>query len=492
MADSASRGTAVQVQIAGEPEREFDDSFTIGRGPENDIVFDDDLVSTRHVEVVLTDGKWQIQDLGSTNGTLIGGRRIERVPLRGPVEIRLAHNNGPTLRLTPFDVGHKPGAEPRDTAVPSLSDSRIVDRYFGDETPVNMSDRTAMMRRVVKQQQRKQSKKYRIALGVLAVVAVAIAGFAYRQRHEVEQQRATAADLFYKTKALELEVRRLQLSAGDRASYRELRAELEQQYQDFVEALGIYSDDTSEEVRLIYRITHRFGESEVNVPPEFVDEVLQYIERWQRSGDLSTIIARASRNDYGRRIAEIMLEHGLPPEFFYLALQESAFRVDAVGPPTNSGFAKGMWQFIPTTARNYRLQIGPLIAQPRPDPLDERHDFEKSTRAAARYLRDLYTTDAQASGLLVIASYNWGETRVLRLIHQMEESPRERNFWNLLSLHRDRIPQETYDYVYRIVAAAVIGENPGLFGFDFEPPLPPVGRAATRVESESEALAVLK
>ena len=52
----------------------------------------------------------------------------------------------------------------------------------------------------------------------------------------------------------------------------------------------------------------------------------------------------------------------------------------------------------------------------------------------------------------------------------MPENPRERNFWRLLVNHRKEIPQETYDYVFYIIAAAVIGENPGLFGFDFDNP----------------------
>src|SRR5271165_7185024 len=50
-------------------------------------------------------------------------------------------------------------------------------------------------------------------------------------------------------------------------------------------------------------------------------------------------------------------------------------------------------------------------------------------------------------------------------------NPRERNFWQLLSKHRDKIPKETYDYVFYIVSAAVIGENPRLYGFNFDNPL---------------------
>jgi membrane-bound lytic murein transglycosylase MltF len=108
----------------------------------------------------------------------------------------------------------------------------------------------------------------------------------------------------------------------------------------------------------------------------------------------------------------------------------------------------------------------------RPDPLDERHDFEKSTQAAARYLRDIYTTDAQASGLLVIASYNWGQTRMLRLLRSMPPSPKDRNYWTLLAKYRDRIPAETYDYVINVVAAAAVCLDPSRFGFEFPPPLP--------------------
>ena len=155
----------------------------------------------------------------------------------------------------------------------------------------------------------------------------------------------------------------------------------------------------------------------------------------------------------------------------YLGLQESNFNVGACGPPTRFGIAKGMWQFIPTTARSYGLRTGPLAELQQFDPGDERHDFLKSTQAAAEYISYIYNTQAQASGLLVMASYNWGENRVIKLINTMPENPKERNFWCLLSKYRSNIPQETYDYVFYIVSAAVIGENPRLFGFDFDNPL---------------------
>jgi hypothetical protein len=70
-----------------------------------------------------------------------------------------------------------------------------------------------------------------------------------------------------------------------------------------------------------------------------------------------------------------------------------------------------------------------------------------------------------------MACYNWGEEQVLPLVRSMPANPRDRNFWRLLAEHRDKVPDQTYDYVFYIVSAAVIGENPRLFGFDFDNPL---------------------
>jgi hypothetical protein len=105
----------------------------------------------------------------------------------------------------------------------------------------------------------------------------------------------------------------------------------------------------------------------------------------------------------------------------------------------------------------------------RPDPMDDRNKWQKATVAAARYIKDIYATDAQASGLLVIASYNWGEQRIVDRLRTMPANPQERNFWKVLEKYT--IPDQTYKYVFSIVSAAVIGENPRLFGFPFDNPL---------------------
>jgi peptidoglycan lytic transglycosylase D len=70
-----------------------------------------------------------------------------------------------------------------------------------------------------------------------------------------------------------------------------------------------------------------------------------------------------------------------------------------------------------------------------------------------------------------MAGYNWGEQRVINLIRSLSPNPKDRNFWKLLERYRERIPAETYNYVFYIVSAAVIGENPRMFGFPFDNPM---------------------
>ena len=68
-----------------------------------------------------------------------------------------------------------------------------------------------------------------------------------------------------------------------------------------------------------------------------------------------------------------------------------------------------------------------------------------------------------------MSAYNWGEGNVARTLGRFDKDPSKYNFWRLIQ--SQRIPDETYGYVLRIYAAAVIGEDPALFGFGFKNPL---------------------
>jgi membrane-bound lytic murein transglycosylase D len=450
--------------------KRFTTRFLIGRGQECHVVVSDDAVSRLHAEVVVDRDRWWIRDLQSTNGTFIDGECIERRSLgTGKTKARLGPE-GPVVSLEVLEE------DPSGTTI--LSTLRSVPSHILRLTGIR-EDRTKLVRRVVESALHKQSRRYVRIISVLAALALVAVAYALFNHARLERQREVAENVFYELKELELAYARLESelaatrdSAAVAASegYLERRELLLENYEKYVSELGIYSADMSEQERVIYRVARIFGECEIGMPPGFTKEVLRYVDEWKKSSRLRRSLERAESLGYPEVIRQAMLEEHMTPLFFYLCLQESEFDSTACGPQTRFGIAKGMWQFIPATAIQYGLRTGPLVHLPRPDPKDQRHQVRRSTEAAARYLRDIYNTEAQASGLLVIAAYNWGHNAVRGLIRKLPENPRERNFWKFLQHYRSEIPSETYNYVFYIISAAVIGERPELFGFDVPPP----------------------
>ena len=484
--------TVLRITLSDGTNRNFTQGFTIGRHSDCAISIQDGVVSRRHADVRWENGQWWIHDRQSANGVFIDGQRIDRAVFFGTGRIQLGAG-GPTLFYNveapaPTQPVYQPAPDPPqpETAATTLSSEdppsldHYKDHYFGKTLDQGAGEHTMMVRRAFAEVQKKQHLTYGLIIGLVLLLLITTGGVAWYKHSQVVEQRKLAAEVFYTMRALEIDLIRLKVETAQRKSLEakkridavnNQKKKLEQSYDRYVDSLGIYSKGLSEKEKIIMRMAHRFGECEINMPDGFVEEVSGFIENWQSSKRLSRVIHRAKRQGYIPKILQALAAEDLPAQFFYLAVQESNLDHQAVGPPTRFGIAKGMWQFIPSTGERYGLRIGPLKDEAVVDLLDERHNFDKSTRAAASYLRDIYTTDAQASGLLVMASYNWGERRVVKLIKTMPKNPRERNFWQLISAYRNKVPDETYDYVFSIFTAAVIGENPRLFGFDFDNPL---------------------
>jgi membrane-bound lytic murein transglycosylase D len=144
---------------------------------------------------------------------------------------------------------------------------------------------------------------------------------------------------------------------------------------------------------------------------------------------------------------------GLPEELSWLPLVESGFKISAL----SRARALGPWQFIPSTGYKYGLN--------RDEWIDERMDPEKSTLAAISYLKDLH--NMFGDWLTVLAAYNCGEGRVLRVISGQHLNYLDR-FWDLYHI----LPYETARYVPRFLATLHIVKNPEKFGMDLGQPLP--------------------
>jgi len=181
------------------------------------------------------------------------------------------------------------------------------------------------------------------------------------------------------------------------------------------------------------------------IPVVLNQPVKGYLRHFSSSGkaNFQATLARSGR--YLAMMRRILKEHGLPPELVYLALIESGFNPYARSPAE----AVGPWQFIEGTARRYGLKVNGQV--------DERRDPEKSTRAAARYLKDLYRQFG--CWYLAAAGYNAGEKRVEGAVRRTASQ----DFWTLAQ--KGQLPKETCNYVPQFIAAALIALNPERYGF---------------------------
>jgi len=418
--------------------------FTIGRSERATVRVEHEGVSRVHVDVSFVAGQWVVSDHGSTFGLMVDGTAVATASVGDRLTVQLGAG-GPFFT---FELETPPTELPCDPV----------------EAPPDEGSQPNRISHLVM-----------IAIG--AVLLLGAGAYSYGVHRQLARQQQFAENIFYRMKALDVSIANLERSlaqsssSGTRQQINDIITQRRELQSDYDQQRKEHESAFSEKDRLILRVTQIFGECELAAPSEYFDEVNRYIGFWLATGRYADAIKKAGEKGYTKTIRDTLVSYDLPPHYFYLALRESEFDPFASGRRTRVGIAKGMWQFVPPTAKAYGLAVGPLAEFQRPDLDDDRHDWVKSTHAAARYIKDIYATDAQASGLLVMASYNWGEQRVLRLLQSIPRNPRERNFWQVLKKYRDQLPQETYDYVFHIVAAAVIGENPRLFGFQFDSPL---------------------
>jgi len=154
---------------------------------------------------------------------------------------------------------------------------------------------------------------------------------------------------------------------------------------------------------------------------------------------------------YKKLIDKALDDYKLPRGLAYLPVIESAY----IPTVTSRAGAHGIWQFMPETAREYGLRVDWWV--------DERADPERSTRAAAAYLKDLYRQFNDWP--LALAAYNAGPGRIRRALHETGGT----TFWDLLE--NEAVPKETRGYVPTFFATLTIASDPATYGFRLGQPL---------------------
>jgi len=183
-----------------------------------------------------------------------------------------------------------------------------------------------------------------------------------------------------------------------------------------------------------------------DLPLMMTDQVAGYITYFSGHGRgvFERAFARSGR--YHDMIVSTLKEEGLPQDLIYLAQAESGFHPLAV---SRAG-ARGIWQFMASRGRGYGLHHNMWV--------DDRQDPEKSTRAAARHLKDLY--NQFGDWYLAMAAYNSGPGTVQSAVKRTGYA----DFWELY--RRNVLPKETRNYVPIILAVTIMTKNPSQYGLD--------------------------
>lgn len=191
------------------------------------------------------------------------------------------------------------------------------------------------------------------------------------------------------------------------------------------------------------------------LPLELSDPVLSFIHYFSTDRGHKILAGGLRRSGrYRAMIERVLTEEGVPKELIYLAQEESGFSPRAKSVKS----CIGLWQFAAFRGKEYGLTQNAEV--------DERMDPEKSTRAAARHLRDLY--QHFGDWYLAMAAYDCGPGCVDRAVERTGYA----DFWELHRLNA--LPQETKNYVPLILALTIMAKNPqdyGLQDLDPEPPL---------------------
>ena len=477
----------------------------IGRAADCDVRFDagsDRTVSSHHAEIRFdgNDG-YVLVDTQSSNGTLVNGTPIQQYNLRPGDVIFVGGEIGPQLR---FDVANVGAPGPRARAVPAAAapkasgggqstDDDVLNAAQAAVAKARQSRQAAggaaptgqtmfMMVDAINQVvEKKQSNFRRNLIAVVGVAAIIIGVLVAWNLHlnsllnaKVDKKKNLDTEISQLQTQIELEsnpgkrqelVDRLNLIQGQA---QQVTQELEStdKGKKAVEKAGLAQGDfVDQQIKLIL---HDFEADTYSIPNNFRQAVQRDLDGWKKSGALQTIWNR--RRKYWPMIEKAFNEEQVPDEMAYVAWQESEFDPEIcswVG-------ARGMWQFMPATARRYGLRVDHSFDHCRPPTatakycpcgggVDERTDPYLSSKAAAKYLGDLLAQFGMDSFMLAIASYNKGEDGMRTILCKNKLRRHEqRDFWNLYYMRL--LPPETLEYVPHIIAAAIIGRNPQKFG----------------------------
>lgn len=496
---SGSR-SGTTVRFGREPVR-------VGRSASAELRFagvEDAVVSTHHAQIIFERGGYYLVDTGSTNGTLLNGRKVSKHKLESGDRVCFGFPGGPeadieieALEAAPpahGTVANTVAGAPRGS-VPAYDAQQDAERMakalkagFRNAGPLRVADEAA--RKVAERRahaggqssgetmfilaqamdevtdevrSRTTSKWVKVLAGAGAVALLVIGvlgGVVFYQQREIDRLVSAKAAIDGQIRSLQeqmqAETDTARLAAMEdnltalAGSAQTALAQLQRRDQARAAQLAAGGDELEREIR---KILVKFNASTYAIPPIFRERLQFHIDELTTAGNRRFMYGRKVR--HWPAITKEFAALGLPEEMAYIAWVESGFDPGA----QSTAGAVGLWQMTTTTAQSLGLTVSGAV--------DERLDPDKQTKAAATYLASLLSEFGEDSFMLVLASYNRGENGVRRALGQVAREPGgfrkdKRDFWHLYRLKL--LPEETREYVPRVLAAAIIANNAQKYG----------------------------
>ncbi len=495
-----------------------DGVVTIGRSLDNVIRFDQNerIVSSNHAIIYKYPESITVQDLSSMNGTYLNDKRVTQEEVKVGDEIGLGES-GPRLKLIVSE--EELPTEPTTLSERCFSKTDDTERSFsindsGKETIgefamnppkkskgaiksdfssltyemesklLNKKISADELNKLMNQSERvekilqkgnlnetqthllhtaysahKKTKNHWITiLGIIVTISIVLITFFTIRMLQYRSQLSKALKLEKKLDGYEEKIEKAKATGAGANDLNTLVKEFEQTEGQFKSVKMVLKADDFQKLfqdtveMYLNDIMSRFGETDYHIPPQMIERVKYHLNIY--SGQFKPIIARylLRKSAYFPMIIRIFSEKKIPLELAYVSMLESGFNPKALSPVG----ARGLWQFMPETGRKFSLQID--------DSIDDRIDPEKATFAAAEFFKDLISIfGAKSSVMLVMASYNAGENRVMGALRKIDDPMRNRDFWYIYRM--GYLAEETNEYIPRVLALMIIDEHPGRYGF---------------------------
>jgi len=421
----------------------------VGRNVTADLRLDESQVSGIHARIIRQGGKVLLRDTGSRNGTSVNGEMVRQAVLSlgdrvvfGDVAYTVKPSLAPTGRgITGFGAGV--------ILVAVLAVLASVYFFPGDgleplwTREMYLDQVESSLRAVVRAYDRSPPSR-----------EVALAQF------NIARRSLIAADLLRPDRQTTLEIHTAVRKA---AVTQDLRREL--RGRDIVNILKDLEPGSATSLSpapepgtydLATELSYLVAEFGIDtrdtpIPDDLIAEVERFTIFWSVSKRKFTHDAIERGWQYLDMMREELRRHRLPEIFCYLPFIESGYQ-DAV---FSTAKARGLWQFMPGTARDYGLRVD--------DEVDQRTDPRLSTLAACKHLELLLRIFGPNSFMCAVAAYDKGHNGMRRCLKRSGDLQSTWKFWELTKVHDGCLPEETIQYVPRFLAAVVVFRNPEVF-----------------------------